>query len=69
MTYLRQVHAIVAKDLAAELRTREIVSAMLVFGVLAVLVFSFALDLRGAMARAAAPGVLRPPWPLPGRWG
>jgi heme exporter protein B len=58
VTYLRQVHAIIAKDLAAELRTRETVSAMLVFGVLAVLVFSFALDLQGATARAAAPGVL-----------
>ena len=31
---------------------------MLVFSVLALLIFSFALDLRGAMARAAAPGVL-----------
>jgi len=31
---------------------------MLVFSVLSLLVFSFALDLRGAMARAVAPGVL-----------
>jgi len=31
---------------------------MLVFSVLMLLVFSFALDLRGAVARAAAPGVL-----------
>jgi heme exporter protein B len=54
----RQVLAIVAKDIAAELHTREMVSAMLVFAVLALLVFSFALDLGGAMARAAAPGVL-----------
>ena len=42
----------------AELHTREMVSAMLIFSVLAMLIFSFALDLRGAMARAAAPGVL-----------
>jgi heme exporter protein B len=54
----RQVLAIVAKDVAAELHTREMVSAMLVFAVLALLVFSFALDLGGSMARAAAPGVL-----------
>jgi heme exporter protein B len=33
-------------------------SAMLVFSVLSMLIFSFALDLRGATARAAAPGVL-----------
>ena len=56
--YLRQVVAVVAKDLAAELRTREILSAMFVFAFLAMLIFSFALDLRGAIARAAAPGVL-----------
>ena len=53
-----KVWAIVAKDIVAELHTREMVSAMLVFAVLAMLIFSFALDLRGEMARAAAPGVL-----------
>ncbi len=31
---------------------------MAVFAILAMLIFSFALDLRGAVARAAAPGVL-----------
>lgn len=31
---------------------------MLIFSVLAVFVFSFALDLRGALARAAVPGIL-----------
>lgn len=58
MSFLRKVLAIVSKDIAAELHTREMVSAMLVFSLLALFVFSFALDLRGAMARAAAPGVL-----------
>jgi heme exporter protein B len=58
VAYLRKVWAIVVKDVAAELHTREMLSAMLVFSVLAMLIFSFALDLRGAMARAAAPGVL-----------
>ena len=58
MTYLRKIWAIMAKDIAAELHTREMVSAMLVFAVLSLLVFSFALDLRGDMAEAAAPGVL-----------
>ena len=55
---LRQVGAILAKDLVAELHTREILSAMFVFAVMAMLIFSFALDLRGAVGRAAAPGVL-----------
>ena len=58
MNYARQVWAIVAKDIAAELHTREIFNAMFVFAVLALLIFSFALNLRGATAQAAAPGVL-----------
>ena len=58
MRFLAQVWAIVAKDIAAELHTREMISAMLVFAVLSLLVFSLALDLRGAVARAAGPGVL-----------
>ena len=45
--FLRKIWAIVAKDVAAELHTREILSAMLVFSSLALLVFSLALDLRG----------------------
>jgi heme exporter protein B len=53
-----QIWAIVSKDLTAELHTREILSAMFVFAVLALFIFSFALDLRGAIARAASPGVL-----------
>ncbi len=58
MDFLDKTWAIVVKDVAAEWHAREIVSAMLVFAVLSLLVFSFALDLRGAAARAAAPGVL-----------
>jgi len=58
MSFLAQVWAIVRKDLAAEMHTREIVSAMLVFALLALLVFSFALDLQGESARIAAPGVV-----------
>ena len=54
----RQVWAIVVKDIAAELHTREILSAMFVFAVTAMLTFSFALDLRGAVGRDAAPGVV-----------
>lgn len=58
MDFLDKIWAIVVKDGATEWHTREIVSAMLVFAVLSLLAFSFALDLRGATARAAAPGVL-----------
>jgi heme exporter protein B len=58
LNFVRKVWAIVAKDVVTEFHSREMVSAMLVFAVLATLVFSFALDLRGDVARAAAPGIL-----------
>ncbi len=58
MNFLHKVLVIVRKDIAAELHTKEMISAMLVFSVLALLIFSFALDLRGEIAEAAAPGVL-----------
>jgi heme exporter protein B len=56
--FIHKVWAIVRKDIAAEFHTREMVSAMLVFAILALLIFSFALDMRGTTARAVAPGVL-----------
>jgi heme exporter protein B len=43
--YLRAVMAITWKDLAAELRSRELLSAMLVFSLLVILIFYFALEL------------------------
>ena len=58
MSFFKRTWAIVAKDVAAELHTKELISAMLVFSVLSMLIFSFALDLRGDLARSAAPGVL-----------
>ncbi|MGD9028791.1 MAG: heme exporter protein CcmB, partial [Anaerolineae bacterium] len=58
MSYLRKAFAILHKDISAELHTKEMISAMLVFSLLALLIFSFALDLRGETAEAAAPGVL-----------
>jgi heme exporter protein B len=53
----QQLWAIIHKDLTAEFHTREMLSAMLVFALLALLIFSFAFDLRGRMAEAAAPGI------------
>jgi len=45
MSYLRKVIAIIAKDIAAELRTREMLSSMGVFSILVIIVFNFALEL------------------------
>ena len=43
--YLRAVNAIVWKDLSAELRSRELLSSMLVFSLLVIMIFYFALEL------------------------
>jgi len=60
MGYLRKVSAIVWKDIVAELRTKEMFSAMFVFAVLVIVVFNFAFDLRvsGQRVREVAPGAL-----------
>jgi heme exporter protein B len=52
--------AIVWKDIVAELRTKEMFSAMFVFAVLVIVVFNFAFDLRvsGERVRQVAPGAL-----------
>mgnify|MGYP001828065861 FL=1 len=60
MSYLRKVLAIVWKDIVAELRTKEMFSAMFVFAVLVIVIFTFAFDLRvsGDRVRQVAPGAL-----------
>ncbi len=44
--YLRALGAVIWKDLAAELRSRELLSAMLVFALLVLFIFNFALELN-----------------------
>jgi len=56
--YLRVVGAIVWKDLAAELRSKELLSAMVVFALLVILIFNFALELNPVTRRTVAAGVL-----------
>lgn len=43
--FLRALSAITWKDISAELRSRELLTAMLVFSLLVILIFNFALDL------------------------
>ena len=50
--------AIVQKDLAAELRSRELLSAMLVFSMLVILIFNFALELEIDVRQKVTAGVL-----------
>ncbi len=58
MKFLRQVYAIVQKDLAAELRTKENLSAMLVFSLLVLVIFNFAFELQGVDITVLGSGVL-----------
>lgn len=56
--YWRVVLAMARKDLRAELRGREMVSAMFLFAVLAVLIFSFALELDREARQNSVAGIL-----------
>lgn len=56
--FFRALWAIVWKDLAAEMRSRELLSAMLVFALLVIFIFNFALDLEAGVRRSVTAGVL-----------
>ncbi|HXF62904.1 MAG TPA: heme exporter protein CcmB [Caldilineaceae bacterium] len=56
--FARKVWAVAQKELRAELRAKETFSTMAAFGLLAVLVFGMAFDLRVPSATMVAPGVL-----------
>ena len=58
MSFLRKILVIVQKDLAVELRTREMLSSMFVFALLVIVIFNFAFELRIENVREVAPGVL-----------
>jgi heme exporter protein B len=56
--FFQSMAAVVWKDLAAELRSRELLSAMLVFALLVIVIFNFALDLEPRLRLPVTPGVL-----------
>lgn len=56
--YLRSIWALVWKDLVAEMRSRELLSAMLVFALLVILIFNFALELDVKTRETVTAGVL-----------
>jgi heme exporter protein B len=57
-SYWRKVLAVARKDLLIELRSRDVLSSAVVFTLLVLLIFNFAIDLTGDVVRAVAPGVL-----------
>jgi len=58
MNFARQVLVIMAKDLRAELRTKEAINASLSFGVVVLLLFSFAFDPDEETVKAISGGLL-----------
>lgn len=57
-SFLRAVFAIVWKDIQAEYRSLELVSAMLVFSLLVIIIFNFALNLDIKLRQTITAGVL-----------
>lgn len=56
--FVRAMLAVVWKDLVAELRSRELLSAMLIFSLLVILIFNFALELDATARATVTSGVL-----------
>jgi heme exporter protein B len=57
-SYLKAVRAVIWKDLTAEWRTRENLTSMLVFALLVVLIFNFALELDIQAQESLSAGIL-----------
>jgi heme exporter protein B len=57
-SFLKATFAIIQKDLTAEFRSRELLTAMLTFSVLVILIFNFALDLNIDVRQKVTAGVL-----------
>jgi heme exporter protein B len=56
--YFRALRAIIWKDLAAEWRSRQLISSMLVFSLLVILIFNYALELDVVARASVTAGVL-----------
>jgi heme exporter protein B len=56
--FLRAMTAIIRKDIAAEWRSRELFTAMLVFALLVILIFNFAMELDAKARASVTSGIL-----------
>jgi len=56
--FFRVVGAVVGKDLTAEFRSRELISGMLVFALLIILIFNFALDMNSQSRTGLSSGII-----------
>ena len=58
MNFIKQVAAIAWKDILSELRTKEMLSSMLIFCLLVIVIFNFAFDPGMEYILDVAPGIL-----------
>lgn len=58
MKFLSQISAIILKEIQVEWRTKETLSAMLVFALLVLVIFNFAFELQGLDMKVIGPGIL-----------
>ncbi|TLM99809.1 transcriptional regulator [bacterium] len=58
MDFFRKIRAIVWKDLTSEFRTKEMLSAMLIFAFLTIVIFVFAFDPSKALVKEVFPGII-----------
>ena len=58
MAFLRVVFAIVRKDILVETRTKDVLVSVLVFALLVIVVFSYAIEPSPATVALVAPGIL-----------
>jgi len=58
MRFLAKIGNIVWKDLVAEFRTKEMISAMMIFSVLVIVMFAFAFKPVGDTIKAVSPGII-----------
>ena len=56
--FLRPIGVLLWKDILLELRSRELVISLLVFGIVVVVVFNFALNATPQLVTAVTPGIL-----------
>ncbi len=58
MNSLKALKAIISKDLRSELRSKELLSSMLIFAVLTIIVFVFAFNPMKSVVRQVFPGMI-----------
>jgi hypothetical protein len=69
MNFWKAAGAIIWKDIRAELRTKDILSSVFVFALLAVIIFNFAFDLRVPSMKMVVPASSGSPSASQARWG